>query len=326
MILGPDGPTAGGFVVAATVIHADFWKIGQFRPVGDTVRFREVTLEEAIDAERALDEAASTDSRTLEERADGARRSSRRCPGRSTGGRIRRPIRTSTRATRSKPGDVVGLVEIMKSFHEITSDAEGRIARFLVENEDLVDAGQDIIALEPAMSAGGRIDFESIGWEDDQPDIHSRAENALGQRWAMVEYEAGAAREEWCTDGHRGYVLEGEIEYEFDDGTAPLRVARGQGFVPRRRHRAPRAQPRRDGDAALPDRRPGVKFGLFFAVYRGCFRNAFFVLIWSPSSSNRSQPRTRSSLPSGSVATNVHSAAPRSPDTKTSVSAKRPSG
>jgi len=47
-----------------------------------------------------------------------------------------------------KSGDVVGLVEIMKSFHEIQSDAEGRIARFLVENEDLVDAGQDIIALE----------------------------------------------------------------------------------------------------------------------------------------------------------------------------------
>jgi urea carboxylase len=54
VILGPDGPTAGGFVVAATVVHADFWKIGQFRPVGDTVRFREVTIDEAIGAERAL--------------------------------------------------------------------------------------------------------------------------------------------------------------------------------------------------------------------------------------------------------------------------------
>ena len=49
-----------------------------------------------------------------------------------------------------KEGDVVGLIEIMKSFHEIQSDAGGRIARFLVENEDLVDAGQDIIALESA--------------------------------------------------------------------------------------------------------------------------------------------------------------------------------
>lgn len=54
VILGPDGPTAGGFVVAATVVHADFWKIGQFRPVGDTVRLREVTIDEAIEAEKAL--------------------------------------------------------------------------------------------------------------------------------------------------------------------------------------------------------------------------------------------------------------------------------
>jgi 5-oxoprolinase (ATP-hydrolysing) subunit C len=57
VILGPDGPTAGGFVVAATVIHADFWKIGQFRPVGDTVRFREVSIDEAVEADRALDES-----------------------------------------------------------------------------------------------------------------------------------------------------------------------------------------------------------------------------------------------------------------------------
>ena len=48
------------------------------------------------------------------------------------------------------PGDVVGLVEIMKTFHEIRTDSAGRIARFLVGNSELVDAGQDIIALEGA--------------------------------------------------------------------------------------------------------------------------------------------------------------------------------
>jgi urea carboxylase len=62
VILGPDGPTAGGFVVAATVIHADFWKIGQFRPVGDTVRFREVSIDEAIEADRTLDETLTAAS------------------------------------------------------------------------------------------------------------------------------------------------------------------------------------------------------------------------------------------------------------------------
>ena len=64
VILGPDGPTAGGFVVAATVIHADFWKIGQFRTVGDTVRFREVTIDDAIAAERQL--SATLAESTLE--------------------------------------------------------------------------------------------------------------------------------------------------------------------------------------------------------------------------------------------------------------------
>ena len=48
------------------------------------------------------------------------------------------------------PGDVVGLVEIMKSFHEIVTDVQGVVARFLVDNEELVDVGQEIIALEPA--------------------------------------------------------------------------------------------------------------------------------------------------------------------------------
>jgi urea carboxylase len=52
VILGPDGPTAGGFIVAATVAHAAFWKIGQLRPVGDRLRFRQVTVEQAAELER----------------------------------------------------------------------------------------------------------------------------------------------------------------------------------------------------------------------------------------------------------------------------------
>ena len=48
---------------------------------------------------------------------------------------------------RVKAGDVVGLVEIMKNFHEVMSDEEGVVVRFLVESEDLVEAGQDVIAL-----------------------------------------------------------------------------------------------------------------------------------------------------------------------------------
>ena len=38
VILGPDGPSLGGFVCPATVVAADRWKLGQLRP-GDRVRF-----------------------------------------------------------------------------------------------------------------------------------------------------------------------------------------------------------------------------------------------------------------------------------------------
>jgi acetyl-CoA carboxylase biotin carboxyl carrier protein len=51
---------------------------------------------------------------------------------------------------RVRPGDVVGLVEIMKSFHEVQSDADGTVGEFLVENEDLVEAGQDLVVLADA--------------------------------------------------------------------------------------------------------------------------------------------------------------------------------
>ena len=80
------------------------------------------------------------------------------------------------------------------------------------------------------MTVGGKLDFDSVDWAADQADIRSRAAAALGSRWAIVEYGAHAARGEWCIDGHRGYVLAGRIEYEFDDGSEMLAVDEGQGF------------------------------------------------------------------------------------------------
>ena len=80
------------------------------------------------------------------------------------------------------------------------------------------------------MTPGGRLDFAAVGWADDQAGIRSRAATALGARWALVEYGPGAARDEWCTDGHRGFVVSGRIEYEFDDGSAPLAAEEGQAF------------------------------------------------------------------------------------------------
>lgn len=55
VILAHDGPTAGGFVVAGSIARIGLWKIGQLRPVGDTLRFRELSVEEAVEQGRELD-------------------------------------------------------------------------------------------------------------------------------------------------------------------------------------------------------------------------------------------------------------------------------
>ncbi|WBO61468.1 urea carboxylase [Streptomyces camelliae] len=54
IVLGPDGPSLGGFVCPAVVASGDLWKLGQVRP-GDTVRFVPVAEADAagLDARRA---------------------------------------------------------------------------------------------------------------------------------------------------------------------------------------------------------------------------------------------------------------------------------
>ncbi|MFJ8265940.1 acetyl-CoA carboxylase [Peribacillus asahii] len=46
-----------------------------------------------------------------------------------------------------KAGDVIGLVEIMKTFYEIKTEKDGVIERIVVESEDVVDPGQEIAIL-----------------------------------------------------------------------------------------------------------------------------------------------------------------------------------
>jgi acetyl-CoA carboxylase biotin carboxyl carrier protein len=44
--------------------------------------------------------------------------------------------------------DTVCLVEVMKSFHPVQAGAAGTLVEFLVENEDVVEAGQPVAVIE----------------------------------------------------------------------------------------------------------------------------------------------------------------------------------
>lgn len=51
ILLGPDGPSLGGFVCPAVIVQAELWKLGQLK-AGDLIRFQRVTLEQANAMER----------------------------------------------------------------------------------------------------------------------------------------------------------------------------------------------------------------------------------------------------------------------------------
>ena len=44
-------------------------------------------------------------------------------------------------------GDVIGLIEVMKTFNEIRAEVAGKIKRFVAENEEPVMAGQILVEM-----------------------------------------------------------------------------------------------------------------------------------------------------------------------------------
>ncbi|MBD8199902.1 urea carboxylase [Pseudomonas viridiflava] len=71
VILGPDGPSLGGFVCPVTIIEADLWQLGQLK-AGDKVRFHPVTVE----ACHASSQASSLPQETVPPRGSGLVRES----------------------------------------------------------------------------------------------------------------------------------------------------------------------------------------------------------------------------------------------------------
>ena len=70
VILTCDGPSLGGFMIFATVITADMWKLGQMRP-GDDIHLFPVTADEAILAgvklQNSIENLTSLDEESLEQ-------------------------------------------------------------------------------------------------------------------------------------------------------------------------------------------------------------------------------------------------------------------
>lgn len=73
--------------------------------------------------------------------------------------------------------------------------------------------------------------LEALEWDGEAPGVRARHVEHGGVRWALVEYAPAGGRPEWCDTAHVGYVLAGEIHYEFEQGLPPLVARSGEGFT-----------------------------------------------------------------------------------------------
>lgn len=64
VLLGPDGPSLGGFVCSVTAAKGELWKLGQLHP-GDKVHFRLMSLEQAAAARKLLEGNLNQEYRSL---------------------------------------------------------------------------------------------------------------------------------------------------------------------------------------------------------------------------------------------------------------------
>ncbi len=85
-----------------------------------------------------------------------------------------------------------------------------------------------------------KVSFESWPWQSPSSCARFKAFQHVNRRLRLVEFSRGFAEPDWCTKGHVGYVLAGEMEIDF--GGDRVRFAAGDGIFipagPENRHKA----------------------------------------------------------------------------------------
>ncbi len=74
-----------------------------------------------------------------------------------------------------------------------------------------------------------KIEFSKIAWEDSAPGICSKSYVRNGVKLRLLKLERGLSHPEWCETGHIGYVVEGEIEIDFNGD--PVRYGKGDSLL-----------------------------------------------------------------------------------------------
>lgn len=71
------------------------------------------------------------------------------------------------------------------------------------------------------------IDFDAIEWQTSESGARSKIAMLESGQMRLLEFGRDLEHPQWCESGHVGYVLEGELEIEFADGTWTLKAGDG---------------------------------------------------------------------------------------------------
>ena len=76
------------------------------------------------------------------------------------------------------------------------------------------------------------VDFESIHWENPAPGVRFQAIVQRGSQLRLVEFTREFVEPDWCEKGHIGYVLDGEMEVNFNGEIQTYRMGQGIFITP----------------------------------------------------------------------------------------------
>ena len=76
-----------------------------------------------------------------------------------------------------------------------------------------------------------RVDFDSLPWQSPSKGARYKAFQQGNRRLRLLEFSRGFVEPDWCMKGHIGYVLDGELDIDFNGD--PVHFSAGDGvFIP----------------------------------------------------------------------------------------------
>ena len=74
-----------------------------------------------------------------------------------------------------------------------------------------------------------KVNFNELPWEDPAPGMRVKTYNNGGKHIRLVEISNDFVDKEWCTKAHSGYILDGELEFNFNGNL--LKYSAGDGLL-----------------------------------------------------------------------------------------------